>query len=264
MKLNLRFFVLAQVLIISAAANALGFPRIFSNNPAYAGTYFTATYGGVTANDRINMVGIAKMINQADPNTITNDEYNRFANTSEQLTLTIPKFRLLSFCRRTGFGGRSFLNYIATYTASGVGSNDIRLKDFGEEVCRLSGAPQGNGITTTIRRMAAFPTSDNPNPAYSVSNRFTIWFGLPIVSLSENQQTTLTDEEIFAAHKVEIDKNIAAYQNRFWQNYHRLMPPPIYGKGYIIYLDYDEANRDFIKTITRDNGLTEDDFKIWQ
>ncbi len=265
MKLSLRFFVFVfvQVLIISAAANVFGFPRIFSNNPAYTGTYFTATYGSNTNNDRINFVGIAKMINQADSNTITNDEYNRFANTGEQSTLTIPKIRILSFCRRTGFGGRNFLNWITNRTESGVGSNDIRLKDFGEEVCKRSGSPQGGGISTTLRSMAAVGTNEVPIAGTTGMQRFTIWFGLPIVSLSENQQISLTDNEIFAAHQIEIDARIADYQSRFWQTFDQKHLAPIYGKGYIIYLDYDATTRRFNQYITRDNGLTENDFKIF-
>lgn len=257
-------FLAVAIVLIGFSLEAFGFPRIFSNNPAYEGTYFTATYGGVTANDRINMVGIAKMINNANPHTITDEEYNRFANTNEQSTLTIPKLRLLLFCRRTGFGNKSFLNYITSYTALGVGSNDIKLKDFGEEVCRRCGIPNGGiGLNTTITRMASLPTPDNLNPILPESQRFTIWLGLPIVRFSEGAGETLTDESIFAAHKSEIEKRIAEHQNRFWQANNQTPLAPTYGKGYIIYLDYNFATAKFDQTITRDNGLTENDFKIF-
>ena len=268
---KLRFLIIAllqfltiAVVIIGFSSNAFSFPRIFTNDPAFAGTYYTATIEGITANDRINESGVVKLVHQLDPNAITDGEYARFLSPRERGTIAVPKSRLIQFCRRTGFGDKRFMNRIANYSHPLVNQNDIRLVAFGEEVCRFAGIPNGTtGFNTTIRLMAGLAVFNNtgyPDPPLFGRRRFAIWNGLPASAHSPNESTALTDEEIFAAHKTEIDAALLNYRLSGLDK--QPTPAPVYGKGYIIYLDYDEATDSFIKTIARDGGLTEDDFKI--
>jgi hypothetical protein len=194
-------FLTMAVVIVGFSANAFGFPRIFTNNPAFEGTYYTETIEGITANDRINESGIVKLVHGLDPNAITDDEYARFLSPHERGTITVPKSRLIQFCRRTGFGDKRFMNWIANYSHPIVNPNDIRLISFGEEVCRFSGIPSGGiGFHTTIRLMAGLAVSDGsgyPDPPLFESRRFVIWNGLPSAPRSSNVLTALTDEGFF-------------------------------------------------------------------
>lgn len=281
-------------------------PRIHSNDQAYVGCYFTATYSGVTFNDRINMVGIAKMINRATQGVaVTNDEYQRFSGTSEQSTITIPKERILKFCRDKGFGGKQFQNWIAAYTKTGVGSNDILLKDFGEEVCRRSGVPQGPGFSTTLRSISAFATQEVPTPITTIMQRYSVWNGTPVAlrgsenlsnegfkglskterdELQEkaNAEQKIFEDGVMAIEGSEVEAWVSTLRNNMVlaksklkeitdagreateKEYKEIFKDTFYTiarKDYLIHVGIDPESGQVIKTISRNSGNTENNFR---